>query len=97
MPPEQTPKKTQAAAGAAKATTPAVTPPPAEAGQAVTLTAAEAAKAVRRLIPKLDEAGQPTGEHDEVAVEADEVQAWAVCGERVIVVTTDGQKLEGAL
>lgn len=64
---------------------------------AVELTAAEAAKKVKRQVPEVGEDGKPTGELKDVKVGADEVFAWAVRGERVIVVTTDGQKLEGKL
>lgn len=67
------------------------------AAPAVELTAAEAAKRVTRPVPEIGEDGKATGETREVKVEADEVMAWAVRGERVIVVTTDGQKLEGKL
>lgn len=65
--------------------------------KAVELTAAEAAAAVKRLVPVLDAAGKPTGETEPVALQESEVQAWAVRGQRVIVVTIDGQKLEGKL
>lgn len=61
------------------------------------LTAAEAAKAVKRLVPVIGEDGKPTGETEAVDVTEEEVYAWALRGQRVIVVTTDGQKLEGSL
>lgn len=64
---------------------------------AVELTAAEAAKAVKREVLALDKEGKPTGETKLVAVKAEEVFAFAVRGESVIVVTVDGQKLEGKL
>lgn len=64
---------------------------------AVELTAAQAAKAVKRLVPILDEKKKPTGKTKEVPVREDEVLSWAKRGDRVIVVTTDGQKLEGGL
>lgn len=67
------------------------------AAKAVELTAAEAAKRVSRAVPVLGEDGKPTGEIKAKKLSADEIQAWAVRGERVIVVTTDGQKLEGVL
>lgn len=73
------------------------TPNSPAAPQAVELTAAEAAKKVFRPVPEIGKDGKPTGEIKEAKVEADEVIAWAVRGERVIVVTTDGQKLEGKL
>lgn len=63
---------------------------------AVELTAAEAAKAVKRQVPALKD-GKPTGETREVPVKADELFAWAKRGDRVVVVTNDGQKLEGKL
>ena len=55
------------------------------------------AAAVKRIVPVLDDAGKPTGETKEVDVAEAEVLAWAVRGETVTVVTTDGQKLVGAL
>lgn len=63
---------------------------------AVEITAAEAAKAVKRLVPVLKD-GKPTGETKEVAVKADELFAWTKRGDRIVVVTIDGQKLEGTL
>ena len=64
---------------------------------AVELTAAEAAKAVKREVPALDKDGKPTGKTKLVDVAENEVHAWAVRGELVIVVTVDGQKLVGEL
>lgn len=64
---------------------------------AVELTAAQAAKAVKRQVPILDEKKKPTGKTKEVAVGEDEVLSWAKRGDRIVVVTTDGQKLEGRL
>lgn len=64
---------------------------------AVELTAAQAAKAVKRQVPILDEKKKPTGKTKDVAVSEDEVLSWAKRGTRIIVVTIDGQKLEGRL
>jgi hypothetical protein len=64
---------------------------------AVELTAAQAAKAVKRPVPVLDEKKKPTGKTKDVPVSEVEVLSWAKRGDRVIVVTTDGQKLEGRL
>ncbi len=66
-------------------------------GYAVMIDVSVAAAAVKRIVPVLDDAGKPTGETKEVAVDEAEVLAWAVRGETVTVVTTDGQKLVGAL
>lgn len=63
---------------------------------AAELTAAEAAKAVKRQEPIL-EGGKPTGKTKPIAVAADELLAWAKRGDTVTVVTTDGQKLVGKL
>lgn len=73
------------------------TPPVVENPPAVKVTEAQAAKAVKREVPVLDKAGKPTGEKKSVAVEAAEVLDYAVRDGRVVVVTTDGQKLEGKL
>jgi len=54
------------------------------------MTAAEAAKLVSREIPG-DEGGKPATK----PVRADEVQAFRDYGDRVVVVTVDGQKLTG--
>ena len=70
---------------------------PVKAPAAVEVSAKDAAKAVKRLVPKLDEAGKDTGEFDSVEVTADELLSWAKRGDKIIVVTTDGQKLEGVL
>lgn len=67
------------------------------AGKAVELSAAEAAKAVTRVVPVLDDKGKPTEETEQVAVQEDEVLAWSLRGDRVTVVTIDGQKLVGTL
>lgn len=64
---------------------------------AVTLTAAEAAKAVKREVPVVDKDGKATGETKAVSVGVDEVFAWSLRGDAVTVVTTDGQKLVGSL
>lgn len=64
---------------------------------AVDLTAAQAAEAVTRPVPVLDDKQQPTGETKDVALDEREVLAWVQRGDRVVVVTIDGQKLEGRL
>lgn len=84
----------QDAGAAVKSTTAA---PEKKDSAAVELTAAQAAKAVKRQVPILDDKKKPTGKTRDVAVSEDEVLAWAKRGARVIVVTTDGQKLEGRL
>lgn len=72
------------------------------------LSAAEAAKCVRRSVvkvvidpktkqPKLDEDKRPVTDIAEVAVSADEVLDFVVRGDVVTVVTTDGQKLTGTV
>lgn len=70
---------------------------PATKKQAVELTAKQAAAAVKRQVPVLDDKKKPTGKTKDVAVDESEVLSWAKRGDRVIVVTTDGQKLEGTL
>ena len=70
--------------------------PPAEAKQ---LTAAEAAKRVRRTIAELVDGKDEDGKAikvqraKRVAVDADEVLAFRDHGTHVVVVTKDGQKL----
>jgi DNA-binding LytR/AlgR family response regulator len=65
------------------------------------LTAAEAAKQVRRetVVPVVDKDGKPTGETKikQIAVKAEEVLDFKDHGTHVVVVTTDGQKLSSAL
>lgn len=56
---------------------------------------AQAAALVKRTVPVLDAKGKPTGKTREVRVGADEVFAYRHYGDRVVVVTTDGQKLTG--
>jgi len=68
----------------------------AEPSAAKTLSKAEAAKAVKRLVPEIKD-GKPTGREVERSVPVTEVFAFAVVGEEVVVVTVDGQKLRGAL
>lgn len=64
------------------------------------LTAAEAAKAVRRPVTEavVDKEGKPTGETKtkQVAVRAEEVLDFKDYGTHVVVVTIDGQKLSSA-
>lgn len=79
------------------AKTPNTPPTPPADGAAVELTAAEAAKRVFRTVPALGKDGKPTGETRQAEVGAGEVFDFAVRDGRVTVVTTDGQKLVGAL
>lgn len=58
------------------------------------LTAADAAKAVKRLVTAQDKDGKATIK--EVAVKADEVLSFRDYGTHLVVVTTDGQKLSSA-
>lgn len=67
-------------------------PPP-----ALPLDKAGAGAAVFREKPVIGEDGKPTGETEAVPVAEDEVLAFAVRGDVVTVVTTDGQKLVGSL
>lgn len=63
------------------------------------LTAAEAAKLVHRMIPRTDEAGKIVRDKDgnpkavPAAVKASEVMSFAEYDDRVVVVTTSGEKL----
>jgi hypothetical protein len=61
-----------------------------------TLTAADAAKLVKRpvLVPAKAKGGEPTVEM--VSVKAGEVLAFKDYGSHVVVVTTDGQKFSSA-
>lgn len=83
-PPEQNPKKS-----AAGETSPAAA--------AVEVTAAEVIKRIKRLVPILDEKGKPTDKTKAVPLTEEELFAWTVRGTRLVVVTVDGQKLEGKL
>lgn len=64
------------------------------------MTAADAAKLVRRMVPKLDDNGEILRDRDQnpVAVpqgiKESEVMSFADYGDRVVVVTTSGEKLE---
>lgn len=67
------------------------------------MTAADAAKLVKRMVAKVDpKTGKVVldGNNNPVAVEqavkADEVMSFADYGDRVVVVTTSGEKLEAA-
>ena len=62
----------------------------------VVVTAAQAAAAVKRTVPVV-KGGNPTGETKEVSVAAEEVLGFAVRGDQVSVVTTDGKRLRGTL
>lgn len=65
------------------------------------LTAAEAAKLVRRPVTEavVDKDGKPTGETKtkQLPVKTEEVLDFKDHGTHVVVVTTDGQKLSSAL
>ncbi|WP_153117375.1 hypothetical protein [Rhodocyclus tenuis] len=65
---------------------------------ATALTAADAAKLVKRRVPVVKE-GKPTAELTDKAVSAKEVLDFRVDEQQgiVVVVTTDGQKLQGDL
>ncbi|MBK6742519.1 MAG: hypothetical protein IPG66_05880 [Hydrogenophilales bacterium] len=59
------------------------------------MTAAQAAKLVTRDVPVLGKDGKPTGETAKKAIKADEVLSFRDYGDRVVVVTVDGQKFTG--
>ena len=64
------------------------------------MTKADAAKLVRRLVPKLDKEGKPIiidgkPAMTEGTVREDEVLSFKDYGDHAIVVTNDGQKLRG--
>lgn len=67
------------------------------------MTAAEAAKLVRRMVPKLNDKSEIVRDRDgnPVAVpqgiKAEEVMSFADYGDRVVVVTTSGEKLEAKI
>lgn len=69
--------------------------PPAEVEQPQGLTAAGAAKLVKREVQAVDEDGKPTGKTKLVEVKADEVLDFKEYDDRVVVVTVDGRKLVG--
>ena len=58
------------------------------------LTAAEAARRVKRVVATADKEGKATAR--DVAVKADEVLSFRDYGTHVVVVTIDGQKLTSA-
>lgn len=64
------------------------------------MTAADAAKRVKRMVAKLDESGRVVKDNDgnPIAVpqpiKESEVMSFADYGDRVVVVTTSGEKLE---
>lgn len=60
------------------------------------MTAADAAKLVSREVPIFDKEKKPTGETKQIAVKANEVLSFRDYSDRVVVVTTDGQKLTGS-
>ena len=62
----------------------------------VAVTAAQAAAAVKRTVPVIKD-GKPTGETKEGSVAPEEVLGFAVRGDQVSVVTTDGKRLRGTL
>lgn len=63
------------------------------------MTAAEAAKLVRRMVPKVDDKGQIVRDKDgnpvavPQGVKAEEVMSFADYGDHVVVVTIAGEKL----
>ncbi len=65
------------------------------------MTKAEAAKLVKRNVPKLDDKGKIEHDKDgnpktrEQAIKEDEVMSFADYGDHVVVVTTSGEKLRG--
>lgn len=59
------------------------------------MTAADAAKLVCRVVPVLNKEGKATGDTKQIAVKASEVLSFRDCGDRVVVVTNDGQKFIG--
>jgi hypothetical protein len=67
-----------------------------------TLTKADAAKLVKRRVPKVGEDGKIVLDNDgnpmsvEQAIKEAEIMNFAEYGERVVVVTTAGEKLEAA-
>lgn len=72
-------------------------------GKNAPMTAARAAKLVKRMVAKVDEnTGKVVLDKDNnpvavpQSVKADEVMSFADYGDRVVVVTTSGEKLEGA-
>lgn len=69
--------------------------PPSEANKAAgKLTAADAAKRVKRTVQVADEDGKVSTK--DVAIKASEVLAFKDYGTHVVVVTTDGQKFSSA-
>lgn len=69
--------------------------PPSEADKAAgKLTAADAAKRVKRTVQVADEDGKVTTK--DLAIKASEVLAFRDYGTHVVVVTTDGQKFSTA-
>ncbi len=64
------------------------------------MTAAEAAKLVRRMVPKLNDKGEIIRDKElnpvsvPQAIKESEVMSFADYGDRVVVVTTSGEKLE---
>lgn len=63
------------------------------------MTAAEAAKLVKRMVPKTDDKGEIVKDKDgnpvavPQAIKSEEVMSFADYGDRVVVVTTSGEKL----
>lgn len=60
------------------------------------LTKSDAAKLVSRPVPVIGEDGKPTGKTKDQPISEKEVLSFKDYGDRVVVVTTDGQKFEGA-
>lgn len=59
------------------------------------LTREQATRLVCRVVPVIGKDGKPTGATKEVPVKSGEVLSFKDCGDRVVVVTVDGQKLSG--
>jgi hypothetical protein len=60
------------------------------------MTLADAAKLVRRKVPVLGDDKKPTGEFKEKALAEGEALSFREYDDKVVVVTTSGEKLEGA-
>jgi DNA-binding LytR/AlgR family response regulator len=71
-----------------------VAEPKNETEQPKELTAAQAAKLVKREVPVMEK-GKPTGKMRQVAISVDKVLTFKDYSTYVVVVTTDGQKLRG--
>lgn len=65
------------------------------------MTSADAAKLVKRMVPKVNDKGEIVKDRDgnpvsvSQAIKESDVMSFADYGDRVVVVTTAGEKLEG--